>query len=105
MGQKTAHGLCPWGPLAHLYALEMEAVWKALQYFASFLKGRHILIMTDSMTTKAYINCQGGVISGWCNEWARHIWLWVAENAHSIRALHIPGKNNNVADTLSRVEL
>ena len=81
---------------------EMEAVWKVLQYFASFLEGRHILIMTDSMTTKDYINCQGGVISGWCNEWARHIWLWVAKNASSIRALHIPRKHNDAADTLSR---
>ena len=102
MGQKTTRGLWPRGPLAHLNALEKEAVWKALQYFASFLEGRHILIMTDSMTTEAYINCQGGVISGQCNEWARHIWLWVAETAHSIRGLHIPGKNNNAAHILSR---
>ena len=56
----------------------------------------------DRQYVKAYINCQGGVISGWSNEWARHIWLWVAEIAHSIRALHIPGKNNNAVDTLSR---
>ena len=99
----TDASLLGWGPSwAHINALEMEAVWKALQHFASFLIGRHVLIMTDSMTTKAYINCQGGMISGQCNELARCIWLWVAENAHYIRGLHLPGKNNNAADILSR---
>ena len=46
MGQNMARGLWPRGPLTHLNALEMEAMWKALQHFASFLEGRHILIMT-----------------------------------------------------------
>ena len=55
--------LLGWGQSwAHINALEMEVV-------------SHILIMTDSMTTKAYINRQGGMISGQCNEWARRIWL------------------------------
>ena len=83
IGQNTAHGQWPRGPLAHLNALEMIAVWHALQKFAPFLAGSHILIMTDNMTTKAYINHQGGTISGAC---MRRIWLWVAENALSIRA-------------------
>ena len=102
MGQNTARGLWPRGPKAHINALEMEAVWQALLQFAPFLMSRHILIMTDSMTTKAYINHQGGTISGACNDWARRIWLWVTENALSIRALHVPGKQNDAADILSR---
>ena len=32
----------------------------------------------------------------------RCIWLWVAENARSIRALHSPGKNNVAADIPER---
>ena len=102
MGQNAACELWPRGPRALITALEMEAVWRALQHFASFLVGRHILVMTDSITTKAYINRQGGVISGRCNEWVRCIWLWVAENARSIRALHSPGKNNVAADIPER---
>ena len=102
MGMITARGLWPRGHRIHINALEMEAVWWALQHFAHLLTGRDILIMTDSMTTKAYINRQGGVISKRCNDWARRIWLWVAKNARSIRALHVPGKNNDAADILSR---
>ena len=53
----TDASLLGWGPSwAHIKALEMEVV-------------SHILIMTDTMTTKAYINRQGGMISGQCNEW------------------------------------
>ena len=80
----------------------MEAVWHALHHFASFLSGRNILIMTDSMTTKAFINRQGGLTSGKCNDWARRIWFWVSKNALSIRSLHVPGKLNDAADILSR---
>ena len=102
MGMNTARGLWAHGPRAHINALEMEAVWKALQSFSPYLVGSHILIMTDSMMTKAYINRQGGTISVRCNTWARRIWHWVAKNAISIRALHIPGKKNDAADILSR---
>ena len=102
MGLNTAWGLWGHWPCRHINALEMEAVWKTLLAFAPYLVGRHVLIMTDSMTTKAYINRKGGVVSAQCNAWARHIWLWTAENAVSIRALHIPGKKNDAADILSR---
>ena len=67
MGLNTARGLCGQWPRPHINALEMEAVWKALLAFAPYLLGRHILIMTDSMTTKAYINRQGAVVSARCN--------------------------------------
>ena len=58
--------------------------------------------MTDSMTAKAYINRQGGVRSELCRQWARCVWLWVHSHALSIRALHVPGKDNEAADILSR---
>ena len=53
MGLNTARGLWGQWPRPHINALEMEAVWKALLAFAPYLVGRHVLIMTDSMTTKA----------------------------------------------------
>ena len=92
MGYNTARGEWPGATTTHINVLELEAVWLAL-HFASSLQGRQTLVMTDSMTTKAYINRQGGIKSEACRSWARCIWLWVASNAISIRALHVPGKN------------
>ena len=102
MGYNTARGVWPQGHKLHINVLEMMAIWLALQQFAPSLRGRHILIMTDSVTAKAYINRQGGLKSEQCRDWARRIWLWVSSHALSIRALHVPGENNEVADILSR---
>ena len=51
---------------------------------------------------KAYMNRQGGMVSKTCRCWARRIWLWVSQNALSIAAEHVPGKENVAADMLSR---
>ena len=102
MGYDTARGCWPVGHGAHINVKEMEAVWLSIQAFAPKLYGHHVLVMTDSMTAKAYINRQGGMKSESCRDWARRIWLWVASNAISISALHVPGKQNVAADILSR---
>ena len=99
---KTARGVWPSGENLHINVRETETIWLAIQHFSQYLVGRHILIMTDSMTAKAYINRQGGMKSERCRELTRHIWLWVNSNALSIRALHVPGKDNEAADILSR---
>ena len=102
LGYKTARGLWPSGEEIQINARETQAIWLAIQHFAKDLVGRHILIMTDSMTAKAYINRQGGLKSVGCRWWATQVWLWVHSNALSIRAVHVPGKDNEAADILSR---
>ena len=102
MGHDIAFGSWPVGHFWPINVLEMEAIWLSIQKFAPELYGRHILIMTDNMTARAYINHQGGMKSENCRFWARRIWLWVAENALSIHAEHVPGKENIAADLLSR---
>ena len=85
-------GEWPSGERVHINARATETIWLAIQHFSPDLVGRHILIMTDSMTAKAYVNRQGGMKSEHCRELARRIWLWVNDNALSIRALHVPGR-------------
>ena len=102
MGYEQARGLWPEGHDYPINVLEMEAVWLSILRFAPNLKGRHILVMTDNMTARAYINRQGGMVSENCRFWARRIWLWVSQNALSIAAEYVPGKENVAADMLSR---
>ena len=84
MGYEQARGLWPEGHDYPINALEMEAVWLSILRFAPKLKGRHILVMTDNMTARAYINRQGGMVSENCSP--LRIWLWFSQNALSITA-------------------
>ena len=83
----------------HINVKEMEAVWLSIQAFAPKLYGHHVLVMTDSMTAKAYINRQGGMKSESCRVWAREIWLWVA-SMQSPSALYM-FKGNRMSQQIS----
>ena len=86
----------------HINALELKAILLAVRHFAPLLRGRHILVRTDSTTAVAYVNRQGGTKSQACLSIAYDLWGWVHQNALSIRAVHVPGKQNEAADVLSR---
>ncbi|KAI2654607.1 ORF V: Enzymatic polyprotein [Labeo rohita] len=88
--------------LWHINCLELLAVLLALKRFRPLVQGKHVLVRSDNTATVANINHQGGVRSFRMSRLARHLWLWSQHRLRSLRATHIPGKANRVADSLSR---
>ncbi|KAL0196765.1 hypothetical protein M9458_005305, partial [Cirrhinus mrigala] len=78
----------------HINCLELLAVLLALRRFRPLIQGKHVLVRSDNTATVAYINHQGGVRSFHMSQLARHLLL-------SLRATHIPGEANRMADSLS----
>ena len=84
----------------HINVLEMRAVKLALLQF-DVSPGANILVATDNATVVAYINKEGGT---------RSQQLWLETVPHPVgdqedwrlRARHIPGRLNVIADQLSR---
>nr|XP_055041436.1 uncharacterized protein LOC129429021 [Misgurnus anguillicaudatus] len=81
---------------------ELWAVYLGLLRFATELRGKDVLVRTDNTATVAYINRQGGLRSRHMSHLARHLLLWSQKHLRSLRAIHIPGSLNTVADALSR---
>ncbi|KAI2643946.1 ORF V: Enzymatic polyprotein [Labeo rohita] len=86
----------------HINCLELLAVLLALRRFWPMIQNKHVLVRSDNMATVAYINHQGGVRSFRMSQLARHLLLWSQHRLRSLRATHIPGDANRVADSLSR---
>ncbi|TRY93182.1 hypothetical protein DNTS_006308, partial [Danionella cerebrum] len=60
----------------HINRLELVAVILALRRFCPLLRGRHVLVRTDSTAVVAYINHQGGVPSRFLHYLAQQLLLW-----------------------------
>ncbi len=88
--------------LWHINCLELWAVHLALWQFRPLLLGKHVLVRTDNTAAISYINRLGGIRSHRMSQLARHLLLWSPTQFKSLRAVHIPGKLNRAADTLSR---
>ncbi len=80
----------------------MLAVRLALSRLRRCLRGKDVLFRTDNTATIAYINRQGSLRSRRISQLARHILLWSQKHLRTLRAIHIPGVFNQVADQLSR---
>ena len=103
LGDVTARG--DWSvPESHLHInfLELKAVLLALKRFQSLVQGKVVLVATDNTTVVAYINKEGGMRSG---SLCALLWrLLCGCNLRQVvlRARHIPGRLNVIADKLSR---
>ena len=86
----------------HINGLELLAASLAIQAFAKDQINISILVKTDNVSTKAYINHLGGAHSKIMNSLATQIWKWCIERKICLTAEHLPGKLNQVADTESR---
>ncbi len=89
----------------HVNCLELLAVHLSLGRLKGPLWGKHVLVRTDNTATVAYINRQGGLRSRRMSQLARHLLLWSQKHLRSLRAIHVPGVVNRVADELSRAAL
>ncbi|XP_061590737.1 uncharacterized protein LOC133456285 [Cololabis saira] len=97
-----------WGPLwrgRHINVLELRTVYLALRHFLPFLRGKHVLVRTDNTSTVFHVNHQGGTRSLDSLNEARRLWMWAHPQLASLRAMHLPGRANVVADSLSRRQL
>ena len=88
--------------LLHINVLELKAVFLALKSFQNRILDKRVLIATDNATVVSYLNKQGGTHSWdmcllvWC------ILAYCNPRNILIRARHIQGCLNVIADSLSR---
>ncbi|XP_058025462.1 uncharacterized protein LOC131191375 [Ahaetulla prasina] len=82
--------------------LELRAIFLALQAFSTLITGQHILILTDNTTAKAHVNRMGGTHSRSLLQEAFRLDLWAEAHLASLKADHISGVTNIMADSLSR---
>ena len=86
----------------HINVLELKAVFLTLKSFQNTIQNKRILIATDNATVISYLNKQGGTHS-----WDMCLLVWrilAFCNPRNIliRARHIQGCLNVIADSLSR---
>ena len=86
----------------HINCLELKAVIHALQHWAPVLQGHQVMIATDNSTVVSYINKQGGTHSPTLLHLRAELLLWLEAQNIIVRARHIPGCLNMIADHLSR---
>ena len=60
--------------------------------------------MIDNTTAVSYINIMGGrsLLCIMCNQITLELWVWCAQLGIWLSAVHIPGKQNVLADKESR---
>ena len=86
----------------HINWLELKAVHLALISFLPQVEKKNVLIRTDNSTVVAYINKEGGTRSLPLCLLMWEIFNWAENFNINLRAAHIPGKKNVIADSLSR---
>ena len=86
----------------HINFLELKAVLLALKRFQHLVQGKVVLIATDNTTVVVYINKEGGMRSGSLCALLWRLLCWCSLNQIVLKARHIPGRLNVIADKLSR---
>ena len=88
----------------HINYKELQAVHFALRSFMSEIAGKSIQILSDNVTTVAYVNNMGGPVCE-LTALAEAIWATALENSIELVAKHVPGVSNTAADRLSRLPI
>ena len=87
----------------HINFLELKAVFLALKEFKDLCTGQIVLVATDNTTVVSYINKEGGMRSGPLCALLWRILTWCSQRQVTLKARHIPGRLNVIADKLSRL--
>ena len=82
--------------------LELKAVSLALRSFKDQCQNQTVLVATDNSTVVAYLNKQGGTPSAEMGSLLWKIMTWCHHYHITLKARHIPGCLNVMADILSR---
>lgn len=86
----------------HINLLELKAAFLGLQVFAAQRNSIHILLRIDNTTAIAYLNKRGGTHSQQLSDLAIQVLEWCISRNITLRAEHIPGRENEEADKESR---
>ena len=86
----------------HINLLELKAVLLALKQFEQWCCNQIVLVCTDNTTVVSYINKEGGMKSGSLCALLWRLLFWCNKRRIILRARHIPGHLNVIADKLSR---
>ena len=89
----------------HIICLELKVVILALRHWVTVLQGHQVIIATDNTTVVSYINKQGGTHSPSLLLLVVHLSLYLQSQDIVLRARHIPGCLNMIADHLSDIEI
>ena len=89
----------------HINNLELEAVFRAIKHFLPKLVGHQLLIRSDNTSVVQYLNKQGGTKSIQLCHQAWELWNFAIAHNIGLKAAHIAGKKNCLADSLSRVHI
>ena len=87
----------------HINHLELKAVFLALKEFQDLCCNNTVMVATDNTTVVAYINKDGGMKLGSLCALLWRILSWCTRKQVTLRARHIPGWLNVIADKLSRL--
>ena len=87
----------------HINYLELKAVFLGLKDFQNLCVGKMVLVATDNSTVVSYINKEGGMRSGPLCALLWRILTWCTGKQVTLKARHIPGRLNVVADKLSKL--
>ena len=87
----------------HINHLELKAVFLALKEFQNLCCNKTVLIATNNTTVVAYINKEGRMKLGLLCALLWRILSWCTRKQVTLRARHIPGRLNVIADKLSRL--
>ena len=87
----------------HINELELQAVYFGLRSFFTEISDTHIRVRSDNMTTVTYINNLGGVKSIKCHKIVKNIWCWAISKGIHLSAEFLPGSENTLADSASRI--
>ena len=105
LGDQRLHGT--WSDqerTLHINLLELKAAFLALKGFESKLKRQVVLLCSDNSSVVAYLNKQGGTKSLEMSLMTWRILSWCTPREILVRARHVPGSLNLIADSLSRVD-
>ena len=86
----------------HINYLELKVVSHALQLWAQMLQGHQVMIARVNSTVVSCINKQGRTLSFTLLRLTVELLLWLEAQNIIVRARHIPGCLNVIADHLSR---
>ena len=87
----------------HINYVELKALFLALKEFQDLCTDKIVLVATYNTTVVSYINKEGGMKSGPLCVLLWRILTWCTRKQVTLKARHIPGRLNVVADKLSRV--
>ena len=92
--QEEAHG--------SINQRELLAIFYALQHFLPLVRNTSVAVFADNTTALAYLKNQGGTRSAVLNRTAQDLLRWTELHSVSLLPQFIMGRNNVLADSLSR---